>query len=64
VEICGREMAGEFSLNMPDFHVAFRDLLHASKSTTWDLQLYFLSEGRRDEDFFFALKNPTDSARV
>jgi hypothetical protein len=22
-------MAGEFSLKMPDFHVAFRDVLHA-----------------------------------
>ena len=26
---------------------------------TWDRQLYFPSEGRRAEDFFFALKNPT-----
>ena len=31
------------------------------KSTTWDRRLYFLSEGRRAEDFF-ALKNPTASA--
>ena len=31
------------------------------KSTTWDKQLYFPSEGRRAEDFF-ALKNPTASA--
>jgi len=38
-----------------------RDLLHAVKSTTWDRQLYFPSEGRRAEDFF-ALKNPTASA--
>ena len=30
------------------------------KSTTWDRRLYFLSEGRRAEDFF-ALKNPTAS---
>ena len=29
---------------------------------TWDKQLYFPSEGRRAEDFF-ALKNPTASAR-
>jgi len=27
------------------------------KSVTWDPRLYFLSEGRRAEDFF-ALKNP------
>ena len=32
------------------------------KSTTWDKRLYFSSEGRRAEDFFFALKNPTASA--
>ena len=31
------------------------------KSTTWDRQLYFPSEGRRAEDFF-VLKNPTASA--
>ena len=29
VELHGGEMAYEFSLNMPDFHVTFRDLLHA-----------------------------------
>ena len=28
-ELLGREMAGEFCLKMPDFHVTFRDLLHA-----------------------------------
>jgi len=28
------------------------------KATTWDRQLYFPSEGRRAEDFFFALKIP------
>ena len=31
------------------------------KSTTWDWQLYFPTEGRRVDDFF-ALKNPTASA--
>ena len=31
------------------------------KSTPWDRRLYFPSEGRRTEDFFFALKNPTAS---
>ena len=34
--------------------------LTCRKSTTWDRQLYFPSEGRRVEDFF-ALKNPTVS---
>jgi hypothetical protein len=29
MEIFGREMAGKFSLKMPEFYVAFRDLLHA-----------------------------------
>jgi hypothetical protein len=29
VEISEREMAGKFILKTPDFHVAFRDLLHA-----------------------------------
>ena len=32
------------------------------KSATWDRRLYFPSEGRRADDFF-ALKNPTASAR-
>ena len=29
VELHGREMADEFCLKIPDFHVTFRDLLHA-----------------------------------
>ena len=29
VELDGREMADEFCLKMPDFHVTFGDLLHA-----------------------------------
>ena len=49
-------MADEFCLKMPDFHVTFRDLLHAL-----NLRLYFPSEGTCAEDFF-ALKNPTASA--
>ena len=40
---------------MPDCHVTCR------KSTTWDKELYFPTEGRRAEDSF-ALKNPTASA--
>jgi hypothetical protein len=58
----GREMAGKFILKMPDFHVAFRWSFTYRKSTTWDPQLYFPSEGRRAEDFFSVLKNPTASA--
>jgi hypothetical protein len=54
-------MAGKFILKMPDFHVAFRDLLHA----------VYLRHGTHSftslqkEDvlrIFFALKNPTASA--
>ena len=41
---------------MPDFHVAFRDLRHGTDGFT-----SLPSEGRRAEDFF-ALKNPTASA--
>jgi hypothetical protein len=59
MEVCEREMACKFSLKMPDFHVTFRDLLHARKSKTWDPQLYFPSEERRAEDFF-APKNPNN----
>jgi len=33
------------------------------KSTTWDQQLYFPSEGRRAEEFF-VLKNPDGFGRV
>jgi hypothetical protein len=55
-------MADKFSLKMPDFHVPFRDLLHAVNLRHGDPQLYFPSKGRRAEDFF-ALKNPTASAR-
>ena len=29
MELHGREMADEFCLKMPDFHVTFKDLLHA-----------------------------------
>ena len=54
-------MADEFCLKMPDFHVTCRDFI-CRKSTTWNKRLYFPSEGRRAEDFF-ALKNPTASAR-
>ena len=39
-----------------------RKLRLPRKYATWDKWLYFPSEGRRAEDFFLALKNPTASA--
>ena len=48
-----REMADEFCLKMPDFHVTFRDLLHA-------VNLRHGTDGRRATDCF-VLKNPTAS---
>jgi len=53
VKLHGREMIDEFSLKMPDFHVAFIGTFTCSKSTTWHWRLYFPYEGRRAEDFFF-----------
>ena len=44
-----------------DFHVTFRDLLHAVKLRHGDRRLYFPSEGSNAEDFFRP-KNPTVSA--
>jgi hypothetical protein len=52
-------MAGKFSLKMPDFHVAFRNLLHAVNLQHGTHG--FTSEGRRAANFF-ALKNPMASA--
>ena len=46
---------------MPDFHVAFRNLLHAINLRRGTDGFTSPSEGRRAEDFF-ALKNPTASA--
>jgi hypothetical protein len=46
----------EFCLNV-DFHVTFRDLLHAAKLRHETDGFYFTSEGRRAEDFFRP-KNP------
>jgi hypothetical protein len=59
----GEKLSGKFSLKMPDFHVAFKDLLHAVNLRYGDPQRYFPSEGRRAEDFLFCPeKNPTVSA--
>ena len=61
-ELLGREMADEFCLKMPEFHVTFRDILHAVNLRHGPKGFTsFPSEGRRAEDFF-ALKNPTTSA--
>jgi hypothetical protein len=35
----GEMWSVKFSLKMPDFHVEFRDILHASKSKTRDPQI-------------------------
>ena len=52
---CGREICLVIS---PKFRLPrkFRLSFTCRKSTTWDRRLYFPSEGRRAEDFFFALK--------
>ena len=60
MELHGREMADEFCLKMPDFHVTFGDLLYAVNLRRGTDGFNFPSEGRRAE-FFFALKNPTAS---
>ena len=57
MELDGREMADEFCLKMPDFHVTFRDLLHAVDLRHGTDGFTSRPLGRRAEDFF-ALKNP------
>jgi hypothetical protein len=58
VELCGREMAGKFSLKVADFHVAFRDLSHAINLRHGTHSFTsLLKEGVLR--IFFALKNPT-----
>jgi hypothetical protein len=57
-------MTGKFSLKMPDFHVAFRDLLHAVHLRHGTHSFTSLPKGRRAEEFFFALKNPEGFGRV
>ena len=61
MELHGREMADEFCLKMPDFHVTLRDLLHV-------VNLRHGTDGFASPPkegvlriFFFALKNPTVS---
>ena len=58
MELHGREMDDEFCLKMPDFHLTFRDLLHA-------VNLRHGTGGFTSPPkagvlrTFFALKNPT-----
>ena len=60
MELHGREIADEFCLKMLDFHVTFRDLLHA-------VNLRHGTDGFTSPPkevvlrIFFALKNPTAS---
>jgi hypothetical protein len=54
-------MSGEFSLKMLDFHVTFRDLLHAVNLRHGTDGFTSPPKGRSAEDFF-ALKNPMTSA--
>ena len=60
VELHGRETADEFCLKMPDFHVTFRDRLHA-------VNLQHGTDGFTSPPkegvlrIFFDLKNPTAS---
>jgi hypothetical protein len=55
-------MAGKFSLKMPDFQVAFRDLLHAVNVRHGTHSFTFLPKEGVLRIFFFALKNLTASA--
>jgi hypothetical protein len=55
-------MAGKFSLKMPDFRVAFRDLLHAVNLRHGTHSFTSLQKEGVLRIFFFALKNPTASA--
>jgi hypothetical protein len=56
----GEKIAGKISMNMPDFHVAFRDLLHAANVRHGTGRLLLPLRRKRAEGFF-ALKNPTAS---
>jgi hypothetical protein len=63
VKLYGREMAGKFSLKMSDFHVAFRDLLHAVNLRHGTLGFTSLpKEGVLR--IFFALKKSDGFGRV
>jgi hypothetical protein len=55
-------MAGKFNLKMPDFHVAFMDILHAVNLRHGTHSFTSLPKEGVLMIFFFALKNPTASA--
>jgi hypothetical protein len=55
-------MAGKFSLKMPDFHVAFRELLHAVNLQHGTHSFTSLPKEGVLRIFFFAMKNLTASA--
>ena len=55
-------MADEFCLKMPDFHVTFRDLLHAVNLRHGTNGFTSLPKEGLLRIFFFALQNPTASA--
>ena len=54
-------MADEFCLKMLDFHVTFRDLLHAVDLRHGTKDFTSLPKEGVLRIFFFALKNPTAS---
>jgi hypothetical protein len=60
----GREMAGKFILKLPDFHVAFRDILHAVNLRHGTHGFTSLPKEDVLRIFFFALKNPDGFGRV
>jgi hypothetical protein len=55
-------MVGNFSLKTPDFHVAFRDLLHAVNLRHGTHSFTSFPKEGVLRILFFALKNPTASA--
>ena len=55
------KMADEFRLKMPDFHVTFRDLLHAVNLRHGTGGFTSPPKEGVLRIFFFALKNPTAS---
>ena len=60
MELHGREMTDEFCLKMPDFHVTFRDLLHAV-NLRHGIDGFTSLPKEGVLRIFFALKNPAAS---
>jgi len=55
-------MAGKFSLKMPEFHIEFREFLHAVNLRHGTHSFTSLLKEGVLMILFFALKNPTESA--